>query len=137
MPGPGTAAAWVAEVRVEGVLVVVVTIAVPAMLAGSMRLIDGLATWDPPRWRHRPEPSGPPVERLAADLHRLAVHLDMVVQSNQPAKAERLAAASAAYDDALLQAARVLEVPAADHGPLRPLDRLETEAELARAGLSW
>jgi hypothetical protein len=37
----------------------------------------------------------------------------------------------------LLSAARTLDVPVPDHAPLRPVERLETEAALAAQGLDW
>ena len=56
---------------------------------------------------------------------------------DQPAKMARLTAAALAYDWVLLSAARTLDVPAPEHAPLRPLERLETEAALAAQGLDW
>jgi hypothetical protein len=96
----------------------------------------GVALWR----RFRPVPphaDNISVEQLAADLRRLAAQLERVYVQDQPAKMERLTAAALAYDWVLLSAARTLDVPAPQHAPLRPLERLETEAALAARGLDW
>ena len=80
---------------------------------------------------------GPSIERIGADLHRLSVEIRRLEASDQPAKAARMRAATLAYDDVLLQACRTLEVEATARPPLAPLERLETEAALAREGLVW
>jgi len=87
--------------------------------------------------RREPEPAGQPVQKIAADLHRLSQHLEHVDRSDLPAKAFRLRAATLAYDGVLLDAARTLEVPAPDEVPMHSLDRLQTEAALAQQGLVW
>ena len=53
---------------------------------------------------------GQPVERLAADLHRLAVHIDTIERSQEMHRMAKLRAASLAYDYVLLSACRTLEV---------------------------
>jgi hypothetical protein len=78
-----------------------------------------------------------PVERLAADLHRLAVHLDNVERSDDMHRAARLRAAALAYDDVLLSACRTLDVEVPDSTPLHAVERLQTEAALAQRGLVW
>jgi hypothetical protein len=78
-----------------------------------------------------------PVERLAADLHRLAVHLDKIERSDEMHRAARLRAAALAYDDTLRSACRTLEVDVPEHTPLHAVERLETEAALAQRGLVW
>lgn len=88
-----------------------------------------------PRRRQRAEVQ--PVERLAADLHRLAVHLDTLERSHEMHRMARLRAASLAYDDVLLSACRTLEVEVPDTTPLHPVERLQTEAALAQRGLVW
>ena len=80
---------------------------------------------------------GQPVERLAADLHRLAVHLDTVERSRELHRVERLRAAALAYDDTLRSACRTLDVEVPDTSPLPPVVRLQTEAALAQRGLVW
>ena len=94
------------------------------------------------RWRRllgRPalRPTGIPVQKLAADLTRLAAHFEQVDESDAPAKAFRLKAAALAYDGVLLDAARTLQVPAPERPPLQSIERLQTEAALAQSGLVW
>ena len=102
------------------------------------RILDWIdAGW---RWVRRskpPEPTGIPVQKLAADLRRISAHLEQVDRTDPPAKAFRLRAATLAYDGVLLSAARTLEVPAPDKPPLESIERLQTEAALAQHGLVW
>jgi len=92
-------------------------------------------------WRriHPPQPTSDtvPVEQLAADLRRLAAHLEATYDTDAPAKMERLRAAALAYDWVLLSDCRTLEVPLPPMPPLDPVARLQTEAALARRGLDW
>jgi hypothetical protein len=81
--------------------------------------------------------SHPPVEQIAADLHRLSAHLEAVERSRELHRIDRLKAAALAYDALLLQACETLEVEIYASTPLRPLERLETEAALAQQGLVW
>ena len=87
--------------------------------------------------QRRQRPLVEPVERLAADLHRLAIHIDTVERSQEMHRVARLRAASLAYDDVLLSACRTLEVEVPETTPLHPVERLQTEAALAQAGLVW
>lgn len=91
-------------------------------------------------YRLRPRPPRPEtvsVEQLVADLRRLATLLEQTYVTEQPAKMERLRAASLAYDYVLLAACRTLEIPSSQTAPLKAFERLETEAALARSGLDW
>ena len=90
--------------------------------------------------RLRPSPPRPEtmsVEQLVSDLRRLATLLEQTYVTEQPAKMERLRAASLAYDYVLLAACRTLEIPSSQTAPLDAFERLETEAALARSGLDW
>jgi hypothetical protein len=87
--------------------------------------------------RKPPESTTVPVEQLAADLRRLAAHLEATYNTDQPAKMQRVTAAALAYDWVLLSACRTLEVPEPPMPPLDPVDRLTTEAALAQEGLAW
>jgi hypothetical protein len=92
--------------------------------------------------RHRPvvpRPHHPPIERLAADLHRIGRDLDVIAASlERPGRALKLRSVTLAYDDTLLLACQALDVPpAADRSPLSAAERLQTEAMLANAGLVW
>lgn len=84
-----------------------------------------------------PEPDTVPIEQIAADLRRLAAHLEATYSTEQPEKMARLTAAALAYDWVLLSACRTLDVPLPAMPPLDPVDRLYTEAALAREGLTW
>jgi hypothetical protein len=84
----------------------------------------------------RPIPNGLPIERIAADLRRIrpqARHLE----AGMPMA--RRTAIVAAYDEALLDACRALEVPTEldrlTDGLERESERLRTESELERAGV--
>lgn len=87
----------------------------------------------------RPQPKGPPIERVAADLHRLSTYLDELVAAGPiPGRILRVRSTTAAYDQTLLIACRALEVePAGGIVPLSSEQRLRTEAALANAGLRW
>ena len=87
--------------------------------------------------QRRQRPLVQPVERLAADLHRLAIHIDTIERSQEMHRVARLRAASLAYDDVLLSACRTLDVEVPETTPLHPVERLQTEAALAQAGLVW
>ena len=91
-------------------------------------------------WRREPlAPSGPPLERVAADLRRLypAAHF--------PQKGVRMPKQRGvlmAYDDRLVAAAHALEVPTTlpdlpAEGFDREAERLRLEYALTRAGLVW
>lgn len=107
----------------------------PGTIAGALWLVEAAPRLELPRRRRRPV--GPPVERLAADLHRLSCQLDRVRCSNEPAKVARLAAVSLAYDKTLLMAAVALQLQLGNQLPLSGAERIEAEVELSRAGLRW
>lgn len=78
---------------------------------------------------------GRPVEQLAADLRRLRV----AVANDQRRSATHQLANRVAYDQLLIQACQMLNVP---HelgknmaGPERDIERIRVEAELERAGM--
>lgn len=83
-------------------------------------------------------PTGPPIEKLAADLRRLRP------EARSPRPGVRMAKQKgivAAYDEALVATARTLEVPTtlADLpvGLDREAERLRLEDALETAGLRW
>jgi hypothetical protein len=84
----------------------------------------------------RPIPDGLPIERIAADLRRIRPQARQL-ESGMPMA--RRTAIVAAYDEALLDACRALEVPTEldrlTDGLERESERLRTEAELERAGV--
>jgi hypothetical protein len=113
------------------------------LLAALLTIADRGINSDAPRRRsrtRRPSPPGVPVRRplqvVAADLRRLTRQLSLV-----PAGASlvRWQALWAAYDDVLIEAAALLEVPHelpdAPAGTARDLERLRLLAALEGAGL--
>ncbi|WP_448642419.1 hypothetical protein [Geodermatophilus sp. URMC 63] len=83
-----------------------------------------------------PAPVHRPVERVAADLRRLARQVDRV-PAGSPAQRRR--GFQAAYDDVLTEAAGQFDVPHAlatlPPGLARDVERLRLETALAEAGL--
>lgn len=103
--------------------------------------LDRIGSFLGRQWRRvRPQPEVSDtvsVERLAADLRRLADLLERTYATEQPAKMARLTAAALAYDYVLLSACRTLEIPSPTTVPMSAMDRLVIEAALARSGLNW
>ena len=92
------------------------------------------------RWldaRRPPSPPMPPI-LLALELSRLASHVRYVEESDLPRKAERLMAARLAYDHALRDYCRAVDipVPTAIRGLSRE-QRFDMEAALIGAGHEW
>ena len=87
-----------------------------------------------------PAPTGPPIERLAANLRRLDGELrQYAVAGPLPGKRTRMTAAQQAYEDLLVQACHALEVDqhlSGLRGPQRTREVHRIEAALAAAGLS-
>ncbi len=123
-----------------GVLVgsLLVAVVVSAALLGHLHWVPRVVRAAAQRVRPSPpETDRLSVEQLAADLRRLAAHLERTQRLDQPAKMERLTAAALAYDWVLLSACRTLDVPAPGPAPLDAFARLQTEAALAAQGLDW
>lgn len=85
-----------------------------------------------------PTPAGMPIERIAADLRRIR---PQAVAPTAGMPMARRRAIVAAYDEALLDACRALDVHT-DLGLVtdaleRESERLRTEAELERAGVAF
>ena len=95
-------------------------------------------------WPHRrpeePQPAGPPIERLAADLRRLLrLHEELTRSAHIAMLAHRLWAVEAAIGARAVEAARALDVPHREPGQLEMLSRTELARllqDLARAGLT-
>lgn len=87
--------------------------------------------------RGGPEPSGRPIEMLAADVRRLRRECALVPAG---APMARRRAIQLAYDDALVETAASLgvaeQVSAFPIGTQRDLERLRLEAELEAAGIA-
>ncbi len=111
-----------------------------AVLLGLARLLE---RWChdrfPARWGSRrpvPQPTGPTLERLAADLRRLSAEYRRIDASDLPARVSRLRTVTLAYDDTLRACCTAVGV-AAPPPPMSTLDRLQTEATLAQSGVTW
>ena len=88
------------------------------------------------RNRRPPEPIDPVL--LGLELARLAEHLRQVEEGNQPNQAERLAASTLAYDLALRDYCRSVDVPVPEgHGTLSRNQRFELESALLASGHDW
>jgi hypothetical protein len=83
-----------------------------------------------------PTPLGMPIERIAADLRRIR---PQALRATEGTPMARRQAIVAAYDEALMDACRALDVPTEldriTDALERESERLRTEAELARAGV--
>lgn len=92
-------------------------------------------------WPRRPapeRPTGPSLERLVSDLRRLEEQFRRVEERDDPGRQSRLRAVQMAYDDTLRCCCRALDLPEpGSPSPLPAVDRLVTEASLARCGLTW
>ena len=123
-----------------------------ALVVGSLAsVLRWLTTGQPPRvlqpaldrarlWRaaRRPAPEPMPPVLLALELGRLARHVRFVAQSNHPNKAERLMAARLAYDHALRDYCRAVDIPVPP--VIRGLSheqRFDMETALIGAGHEW
>jgi len=93
-------------------------------------------------WPHRaeqPQPTGPPIEQLAADLRRLLrLHEELTGSAHAATLAHRLWSVEAAIGARAIEAARALDVPHREPGQPEMLTLTELTHllhELARAGL--
>jgi hypothetical protein len=113
------------------------------LLALTVVPVVALLRADPPGsgprpWRRRSArpPAGRPLERVAADVRRLARAIDLVPAGTPMARRRGL---EAAYDDVLAEAAGMLGVPhtlrTAPEGRAREVERLRVRAALQGAGL--
>ena len=130
---------------VGGVLAIVIATGVVALVLGmvfysgemiamTVRVGRLLGFLPPPP----PTPAGMPLERIAADLRRL--HID--ARRHQPGMSmAKYRGAMAAYDDALLDACRALDLSTdlstLPEGVERESERLRVEYELERAGIRF
>lgn len=121
----------------------VLIIFAPTLLGGVVvsaprwwRALRGL--W-PDRRASEPQPTGPPIEQLAADLRRLLrLHSDLTVSAHLAMRAHRLWAVEHAIGVRAVEAARALDVPHREPVPPESLSRDELPAvlyALADAGL--
>ena len=88
--------------------------------------------------RERPTKEPLPPVLLALELARLAEHVREVEAGNQPWKAERLAASTLAYDLALRDYCRSVDLPVPEgRGSLSRSERFEMESALLAHGHDW
>jgi hypothetical protein len=120
-----------------------------ALIAVTPTLIGAALVYSPrwwaavvQAWPHKPEepqPLGPPIERLAADLRRLLrLHEELTRSAHAAMLAQRLWAVEAAIGARAVEAAKALDVPHREPAQLEMLTRAELTrllGELARAGL--
>jgi hypothetical protein len=128
-----------------GILKVVVISLAPVVIVASFRHARAAGVWSVVLARRlhllRPPPvlpDGPPLETLAATLRRLRPR----VHSPRPGTAiARQRGINAAYDGALVNTARALDVPTAladlPDGFEQEAERMRLEHALAAAGLVW
>lgn len=108
----------------------------------AVRCVSGC----PPRWLRRLAATvRPPRSRARTplvihelDLTRLAGDVTRSSGTDQPARAFRIRASTAAYDTVLVDACRTLGLPApVGRPPLSEQERFDTEARLLEAGVRW
>jgi hypothetical protein len=118
-------------------------------IGGTVAVVAALIAWTGPtvRWVHRrwarrraahhPEPLRRPLQVVAADVRRLGRQIALVPAGAPMARRRALAAA---YDDVLIEAALLLDVPgdlrAAPVGAARDAARSRLLADLQEAGLA-
>lgn len=118
-------------------------------IGGTVAVIAALIAWTGPtarwvhlRWERRqvaahPESGRRPLQIVAADVRRLGRQLALVPSGAPMARRRAL---TAAYEDVLMEAALLLDVPhdlrTASLGPARDAARLRLLADLQEAGLA-
>jgi hypothetical protein len=119
------------------VLLILALSVAPGLLLYGFLEIDRISEWvgaRRARLRGVQDPDGPPIERLAEDLRRLAA----VLCAPGPISSVRRHGVERAYDDALIHACRALgitEAIAETTGWDREIERLRAETELERSGI--
>lgn len=109
-------------------------------LAGLVRQVLGQAIdlVEDLRGRLRPRPEPLPPVLLALEVRRLAEELRALEDSDAPHKAERLAARTMAYDLALRDYCRALQIPVPPgHRGFSRDQRFELETALISSGNDW
>jgi hypothetical protein len=121
-----------------------------ASIVATPALLGALVLWSPKwcgaiadRWEARrpqpPEPFGPPIEQLAADLRRLLrLHGELTASAHLAMRAHRLWAVEAAIGARAIEAARALGVAHPEVAPHETLTRRQLHdllMSVAAAGL--
>ena len=97
-----------------------------AVVVFAPRWCGFLAEHWPRRSDREPKPIGPPIQQLAADLHRLLrLHSELTVSAHLAMRAHRLWAVEAAISVRAREAARALGVPHREPEPPNTLNRTE------------
>lgn len=125
-------------VPVGNLVLFVIAVIAPTLLFWVLlrvpRTVDAIGAYL--RRRRGPEPSGPPIERLAADLRR--VHR-ILAELPPGTPAVRRRATRQAYDALLVQACAAVDVPhrldGLAEGVDREVERLRVEEALRAAGV--
>jgi hypothetical protein len=118
-------------------------------IGGTLAVTAALIAWTGPtvrwvgrQWTRRraernPVPLRRPLQVVAADVRRLGRQIALVPAGAPMARRRALAAA---YDDVLIEAAELLDVPndlrTAPAGPIHEAERLKLLADLEEAGLA-
>jgi hypothetical protein len=114
------------------------TAALAAVFGGTGPLLRWIGRLiDRPRQAREPRTERRPIQVVAADVRRLARQLSLVPAGAPMARRRALAAA---YDDVLIEAAALLEIPhvlrATPDGQARDIERLRLLAALEGSGLA-
>jgi hypothetical protein len=112
-----------------------VTAALIAWTGPTVRWI--MRQWQRRRAQRHPVPQRRPLQVVAADVRRLGRQIALVPAGAPMARRRALAAA---YEDVLIEAAELLDVPndlrTAPAGPIHEAERLRLLADLEEAGLA-
>ena len=132
MPDVAWGVVEVALITLGGVSAFFLVAHAAEILELGIRCAERLGLVKPPS----PPPCGMPIERIAADLRRIRRQTRMPAMGTPMV---RRRAVAAAYDEALLDACRALDVPTELDRMTEPLEReserLRTEHELEQAGV--
>lgn len=132
---PFPAVALYVAMSLAPVVMLVAARRLPRALPGIRRLLIRAHLWRRPP----PQPVGPPLQELAADLRRLYVGAHFPPKGTRMPKQRGLLMA---YDHRLVETACALEVPTTledlpAEGFDREAERLRLEHALTRAGMVW
>ena len=117
------------------VLIILAPTAIGFIAVSAPRWCSAIARRWPERTSREPQPIGPPIEQLAADLRRLLrLHGTMTAGAHHAIRANRLWAIEAAISVRAVEAAKALDVPHRE--PVKPdaLSRDELAALLYALG---
>ncbi|MFC7485392.1 hypothetical protein ACOCJ7_02610 [Knoellia sp. CPCC 206453] len=104
---------------------------------GALVMLSALLAVVVARQQCRPAEPLPPV-LLGLELARMAEHVRLVEEGDQPWKAERLAAITLAYDLVLRDYCRSVDLPVPEgRGSLSRSQRFELESALITHGHDW